>query len=405
MIPSGVDPCAVGAKVRPPMAPGEAWRPDLTSRVELLLNPFFIGIDLMERLLLVNFERDPDSIYLGFEPQVFDDLVNGRGHVVLGWRRDGKVDVYHQPSVQVNPAKYDIAGRGLGHVVERELAGATYEVEARGVQAHYEFGDVHHRQVVIHIRERNPCPRRPFGLLAPMGASAEAPSALPLVLLHDFYFVRVRHTTFEIGIDGRRHQPDVLPIPMDFTRMFFTRYSPKPLIATLNPAFDGELVPLGIPSGQTEVPAGEAVLALDWSGGQPALARLTRANPVHPIELRFEPAFPPVQGLSDGACRTGRFEVVGHPATGRVAGGYAVESRAGTVTITMNPAEGWLPRPTKASLRFLYAVARTFRDWPTTYAWTARLRPGEGGTWVMRSAWRRTGIHPRMDRPNREGNR
>jgi hypothetical protein len=35
--------------------------------------PFSIEIDPMERLLLVNFEKDPDSIYVGFEPQVFND--------------------------------------------------------------------------------------------------------------------------------------------------------------------------------------------------------------------------------------------------------------------------------------------------------------------------------------------
>jgi hypothetical protein len=51
---------------------------------ELFINPFCIDIDPMERLLLVNFEKDPDTIYIGFEPQVFDDPINGRGHLVIG---------------------------------------------------------------------------------------------------------------------------------------------------------------------------------------------------------------------------------------------------------------------------------------------------------------------------------
>ena len=62
-------------------------------------NPFQISIDPMERLLLVNFEKDPDTFYVGFEPQVFDDNVNGRGHLIIGWRVDGKVDVYHEPGL------------------------------------------------------------------------------------------------------------------------------------------------------------------------------------------------------------------------------------------------------------------------------------------------------------------
>lgn len=353
------------------------------------LNPFQIAVDPMERLLLINFEKDPDTTYVGFEPQVFADPVNGAGHLVIGWRRDGKVDVYHQPGLHLDAAKYDIAGKGLAHKVAREMPEAAYTVDAYGVQAHYAFEDIHGRAVTIRISERNPKPRKPFGLLAPMGAAAEAPSALPLVLLHDFYFVRQRHTVFEINIDGQRHQPDILPIPMDFTRMTFTRYSPRPLIATLNPAFEGELAPLEVTAGQAEVQAGETTLALEWIAGQPALKRLTRHNSLHPLELRFEPAFPDIQALADGARRAGRFEIVGHPSTGRVAGEYTVEKASERITITMIPAQGWLPRPTKASLRFLYTVASVFRKWPATYEWTAHLQAQETGAYTMRSAWRR----------------
>jgi hypothetical protein len=73
-------------------------------------------------------------------------------------------------------------------MVERELPDAAYEINDLGVQAHYQFQDIHDRTVVITIHEKNPRKREPFGLLAPMGAAAEAPSSLPLVLLHDFYF-------------------------------------------------------------------------------------------------------------------------------------------------------------------------------------------------------------------------
>lgn len=353
------------------------------------LNPFQIAVDPMERLLLINFEQDPDTTYVGFEPQVFDDPVNGAGHLVIGWRRDGKVDVYHQPGLHLDAAKYDIAGKGLAHKVAREMPGAAYAVDAYGVQAHYAFEDIHGRAVTIRISERNPKPRKPFGLLAPMGAAAESPSALPLVLLHDFYFVRKRHTVFDIRIDGKPHQPDVLPIPMDFTRMLFTRYSPKPLIATLNPAFEGELAPLEVAAGQTEVQMGETTLALAWTAGQPTLERLTRHNPIHPLELHFEPAFPALPTLAEDARCAGRFEIAGHPSTGRVAGTYTVEKAGERITITMIPAQGWLPRPTKASLRFLYTVASVFRKWPATYEWMAQLQAQETGAYTMRSAWRR----------------
>lgn len=353
-----------------------------------IINPFRIDIDPMKRLLLVNFEQDPDTTYVGFEPQVFDDSVNGTGHLVIGWRQDGKVDVFHQPGLHLDAAKYDIAGKGLAHMVARELAGATYEIDDFGVQAHYAFQDIHNRTVIINIHERNPRARQPFGLLAPMGDAAEAPSSMPLVLLHDFYFVRKRRTAFEISIDGKRHQPDVLPIPMDFTRMYFTRYSPRPLIATLNPAFEGILEPFEVPVGEPAVQVGQTTLAFEWTDNKPALKRMTRKNEVHPLDLRFSRPFPDITALADGIRLAGNFEIEGHPSTGRIAGTYTVEKNDGHITVKMIPAQGWQPRPTKFSLRLLYTVASVFRKWPATYEWTALLQKEETG-YAMRSAWRR----------------
>lgn len=357
---------------------------------ESVINPFWIAVDPLARLLLVNFERDPDATYVGFEPQVIDDPTAGRGHLVIGWRRDGRVDVFHQPGLHLDAATYDIAGNGPAHIVERPFTPAAYEVNERGVQAHYEFTDIEDRRVSIRIAEHSRKARRPFGLLAPMGATARAPSAMPLVLLHDFYFVRVRHTAFEVRIGGRRHRPDVLPLPMDFTRMYFTRYSPRPLIARLNPAFDGELEPLPIARGQEEARAGDHELVLAWNDAGPAIRRIIRLNAVHPLELRFDPAFPSLGTLESSANLAGNFEIEGHPSTGRIGGRYAVANEGAHIGITLVPTRGWQPRPTKASLRFLYTVARVFRTWPTTYTWNALVERCPGGTYTMRSRWTRT---------------
>ncbi len=74
-----------------------------------MIIPFRIDIDPMERLLLVNFEKDRTPPNVGFEPQVFDDSINGKGHLVIEWRQDGRVDVYHQPGL---PARMPCARHG-----------------------------------------------------------------------------------------------------------------------------------------------------------------------------------------------------------------------------------------------------------------------------------------------------
>lgn len=357
-----------------------------------LINPFHIKIDPMERLLLLNFEKDPDSIYLGFEPQVFDDKVHGRGHLVIGWRQDGKVDVYHQPGLTLDPGRYDITGKGLASMVSREFEQASYEVDDFGVQAHYSFHDIQDRQVKIRINEKNPKNRKPFGLLAPMGDAAENPSAIPLVLLKDFYFVRKRYTDIEISIAGKLHKPDELPLPIDGTKMLFTRYSPEPVIATLNPDFHDELKPLEIKFQENSIREGECDLELKWVEDNPYIRRITMKNHIHPLTLTFKDAFPDIKSLEIGTVMEGEFEISGHPTTGKTGGVYMVDKEREETTITMVPSKGWQPEAGKFSLRIIYALAKIFKTWPKTYKWTAHVQESGNSRFHMESRWERINL-------------
>lgn len=358
----------------------------------MLFNPFHVAIDPMERLLIVNFEKDPDSLYIGFEPQVFDDQINGKGHLVIGWRIDGKVDVYHEPGLMLDGNKYDIAGKGLANMLEREMSVAFSDINDYGLQAHYEFLDVSNRRVVIRVAEKNPKKRKPFGLLAPMGDAAESPSAMPLVLLQDFYFVRKKHSQIEISIDGKQHQTDDLPMPLpiDGTKMTFARYCPEPLIATFNPAFEGELPYINVKKGVQLLNNGNINYSLVWDDEKPSINSITYNNETHPVELRFTDPFPDIHSLQNNTLLKGRFEIEAHPTTGRIIGQYTIEKTDGVTTLVMIPSKGWKPRPNKFSLRLLYTLGKTFKKWPTTYKWTAIVQPNADGTYLMKSDWERT---------------
>ncbi len=358
-----------------------AGRTSIYSPFELVINP-------MERLLLINIENDPDSRYIGFEPQVFDDEINGSGILVIAWRTDGRVDVYHQPQLQPDPARYDIVGKGLAHLVQHPLEGAYFDVDDRGAQAWFAFEDIEGRPVEVTLSEAHPAKRKPFGLLAPMGDAAENPSAMPLVLLHDFYFVRRAHTRLAVTIGGRNHKPDTLPMPLDFRRMYFARYSPDPLIVTLNPAFNGTLTPLNI-DGDGHAAAGGSSYVLSHEGGKPGIKSISRSHKHHRVNLDFAPAFPDVSSLADHSKVKGTFEILGHPSTGKVGGDYTVGKRNGEIRICMIPSRGWIPNESKWSVRFLYRVGKVFKSWPKTYTWTATLTPDESGKMKMVSAWER----------------
>lgn len=357
----------------------------------VLLNPFNVAIDPMERLLMVTFEKDPDSLYFCFEPQVFDDTINGKGHLVIGWRHDGKVDVYHEPGLSMDSNKYDIAGKGLANMIEREMPFAFSEINNFGLQAHYEFQDVLNRRVVIKVDEKNPKKRKPFGLLAPMGGIAENPSSMPMVLLRDFYFVRKKHSQIEISINGRQHQIDNLPMPLpiDGTKMTFGRYCPEPLIATLNPAFIGELPFISLEYGVERHFTENAHFYLVWNEKKPSIKRIVFQNDIHPVELRFNTPFPDINLLENNTCVEGRFEIEAYQNTGRIIGQYTVVKTDGLITIEMIPSKGWKPRPTKLSLRILFTFGKIFKKWPATYKWTSIIQQKSDGTYFMKSAWER----------------
>lgn len=361
----------------------------ITDGQRALLHPFHLHIDPMLRLLLVNLDRDPDVVYQGFEPQAFDDERHGRGIIVIGWRRDGRVDVFHPPTVTLDPATYAITGDGLHLMLERPLEHARFDIGPHGVDAEVRFDDAVGRSIEVRIVERSKRVAPRIALLAPMGAAATAPSALPLVLMRDFGFVRRSGTEAHVVIDGREHALDHLPVPIDLQRMYFVRYAESPLIATLNPAHDGPIAAIDLPDGALVDHAG-ARHHLERTGGRTSLASLERVLGDQRVAITFEPAFPNLLDLAPGTASEGRFTIRSDPRIGSVAGTYAVRREGDAVDVRMVPGEGWRPRERRLSVRLMYRVNAAFRSWPSTYVWDATIDLAAEAGPRMASAWSRT---------------
>ncbi|RRR75323.1 MAG: hypothetical protein EI684_05025 [Candidatus Viridilinea halotolerans] len=353
-----------------------------------LYAPFQLDIDPMQRLLLINFEQDPDAVYLGFEPQVFDDERHGAGMLVIGWRVDGKVDVFHQPGLRLDPATYTIAGGGLHKMVERPLHAASFTVNETGVQADISFDDLSGRPVVLRVAERNTTPRQPFGLLAPMGAAATEPSALPLVFLREFYFVRQADSEVTILVDGVAHQPDKMPLPMNGMRMYFLRYSNDPLIVTLNPAHHGPLAPL-VAASVNEAHAHGTTYDLVEQHGHPAIARMRRSLNDHEVSVNFTPPLPHLAVMADGARAHGGFQITADPILGTLRGEYRIERRGNQISLSATPSGGWEPNESNWSVKLIYRAASIFSTWPQSYQWHATLDLDAGSEALLQSAWSR----------------
>jgi hypothetical protein len=358
-------------------------------------SPFNLTLDPMERLLLINFNKDPDTIYTGFEPQVFDDDKRGRGLIVIAYLENEQFDIYHQPGLTLNREDYNIVGKGLRELVERPLTDARFDVTPTGIDLHILFDDFAGRPVELLIHEQGGKPVKPFTILAPLGNSTANPPALPLYFLYGFYFVRRAKTDLLISIDGRAHKPDTIPMVLDGARVHFLRYAADPFLAAWNEAFEGELMPLsngdrGPAADRARVSDGPVYYDVQINNGHPAIACMGIANDRHDLVIDFDSPLPNVAGMREEHVVDGHFTIRGEAGSGVVSGDYRVERAGRFVDLTIRPGR-WQPDVDRWSVKLIFGLVPLFKKWPSTYEWQARIELREGRPPFMRSAWRRLG--------------
>lgn len=354
--------------------------------------PFHMRVDPMERLLLINWKDGRH--YKGAEPQWFDDEVHGRGLLVIMYRVDNKVDVYHEPQLQLDAEGYEIQS-GLGEMVACEFARSRFEIGAHGVDADIAFVDKAGRPMVLRVRETRGKRAGDFALLAPMGTSIDEPRAMPLLFLYRFSFVKVRGTDMSVTIDGEVQKLLRMPVPMGGSRVYMTRYCDDPFIAFWNPEMNGAL------PGVAAKDAGNVVVdgvcyALAVQDESLAIAEMVRGQqgsdrrPGREIRVTFDPPFPDIRALDKGASLQGDFRVqmAPSPEAGVVTGQWEAMREGQEVRLRLRPSGGWKSGERSLTPRIIFMVARPFTQWPKSYEWRATVYLS-GPQPVMKSGWER----------------
>ncbi len=341
--------------------------------------PIRVGIDPMEKLLVADFKGDPE--FVGIEPQVFDDPVNGKGMRVLRYRKDGKVDVYWQPGVRVDRGSF-VIGAGIGDFAETAIESERFEITDRGVRLDVAFTDAQGRRMELRVIE-DASGKRGFPLLAPVGADIDKPLQLFLAYLPDIDLVRRAGSLVEGRIGDRALRPASLPIVLRGHRVLFIRYVARPVIATLNPpAGEPVIVELPVP-GSVEVD-GMTVVA----DGDGSVTRIGAAPAPHRVEVDFFPGFPNLLGLPSGGSASGRWSIriTGVPITG---GSYRASREGGRADVALDVTDHWKPAGLPLSMELFTRVVPTFRTWPSTYRWRGAVELGAAP--AMSGAWERKG--------------
>lgn len=364
-------------------SPTSLYQPDAPRH---FIAPFNLQSDRIQRLLLINFERDPDREYIGFEPQLFDNANKGQGLLVIGWRRDGRLDVYHQPSLRLTHADYAMVAKGAADLIPCDFGPNHFEITARGIDLDLRFSDKFGRAVVLRIVERHPRPRQPFGLLAPFPSSTEKPPNLPLPLLYDFYFVRRAHTEIDVSIDGRQHALDRLPAPIDWSWVYFVRYAADPLILNWNTNYEGPLTPHFV-TGKGSLEADGLIYELVENAGRHEIVAMRPSEAHHDVRFTFDPPFPDLAALREGAARRGRFRIDMEAALGDVSDDYVVERHGAQVQMRLHPSGGWRPGVRRWSIRIIFLLVSLFRKWPQWYRWQATLDLSQPDAPHLQARW------------------
>jgi hypothetical protein len=335
--------------------------------------PFTLAVEPMARLANCEFADDP--IYDALELQWFDDPEHGTGLLVLLSRRaDRRVDVYVDPAVTADPARFAI-GAGLGTWTPTVFDVGRLEVADDGVDAELRFHDREGRPIEVRWCDRDGRRRRRGRLLAPVGSGIEAPRSLLLVDLHGFDLLRRGGPCApEVRIDGRPASTGVLPGQALHRRELVKYASPVEMI-TLNETSDGGALPRLAPGSVRVTDAGVGAIVAG-TGAQR-------------VRLELRPALPDVTALADGAGAVGSWRIYPEGAPPLTGGTWMAVRHGDDVRVGLEVTERWRPGRLPFLIALVTRVVPVFRRWPTTYRWRATITLGDEPTMVSR--WERTG--------------
>jgi len=322
-----------------------------------LIVPFMLKLDPMKYVLIADFKDDPE--FEGIEPQLFDDSINGKGMRVLMYRKDRKVDVYHESGVKLIDSSYSL-GKGLGDLIVTEFEASEFTIDDKGLYLNISFIDKEQRKIEFYVKESSVDQGSSF--LAPVGSAVENPHQLFFAYLHDFRFIGKSKTSYNIKIGDRNATLSNFPFP-SFRRKYSAKISSRPLIGILNPKMNNLLY---LERNVSNTYITEGMKTITNSKGD--ILSITSSYGEENIEMTFTSGFPDILSLENDKNYTGDWiiNMSGDYITGGI---FNINRKDSIVALELLVTRKWEPK-NRSVLMYLIPV---FRKWPTTYQWKATL--------------------------------
>ena len=333
--------------------------------------PFGFNHSPIQKIVLINFENDPDSKYIALEPQYFSSSDTGEGFSIIAYRNDGYIDVYDDLNLKVdNQASFDVAGKGLKEQLQVEMEKTVFEKDSGCLFLSFQFIDKYDREISLEIIEKTKMKSSGLNLLAPVGSSTENPSYLPIFFMYDFDFVRKNKTEIRLTIGGKSHKIDTFPykIPKDFQWRYYTRYSLDCQIIEFASSGKKVLDEYELINDSLTINDNKLIFSLDGS-----LEKMEHQSEAHRFLVEFNPGFPDIRNLNVGKVYNGVVEIKPDPDMGTVSGKYSLEREGEIVEIKMNMGDGWAPIPDSLFTKLMFGKKSIFRSWPKYYYYKQKV--------------------------------
>lgn len=339
----------------------------------------------MQKLILINIESDPDKYYKEFELQQAFDEDNNESFLLIAYRNDRGVDIYHQNNYPFSSASSVFA---VPNLIERDMEDAVFEIDNDKMEMRLSLTDKYGRIVELSVLEKQKNKKKPFSILAPVGAGSENPLSLPVYLLYEMSFARRAYTDVKVKIDGVTHKPSTMPLPVNCARNYFIRYSADTFIVDWNRNYNGFIKPLDI-VGNNLVDDQGIKYKLIQNSGNYEIEALGKENEKHQLRIDFYPPIPDLSCLKDGLELEGEFEISAEKSIGIIKGVYIINTQENKISISMCPSEGWKANEKKISLKILYLLGPFFKKWPSTFTWEVEFDFSNEKKVYMKSSWKR----------------
>ncbi|WP_167955677.1 hypothetical protein [Anaerosporobacter faecicola] len=354
-----------------------------------VLQPFRMEVVPIRKLILFNFEKDPEEVYAGLELQYLVTQEEGKGYRLIAYRKDGYVDVYDEECLQIKEVgKFEVCNKGLANYRRVAFEHTCFQKTKEGICVSFRIEDYLGRPIEVLVREHGKKPSRAFDLIAPIGVSSKKPVIFPAYAMYGFDLVRKKNTELLISIDGKERKPDPFPVPIpkDGQMRHFTRYSDDCQLVEFGRTGEWSMEPRELTEHLTIQEDG-VVARYEKLQGSYHLQTVEFEETQHVFRVELEPSFPDLLRMQEGT-EQGTFQMKMDESMGYFAGTYTVHKQGEEVNIELIPTEGWKSKNTMFLTKCMLNKNSVFRTWSKYYVYkqTIQLDTGKSiSSWENRA--------------------